>query len=279
MNAEHFEATNEQYHAMDGISNSRLSDAIDDAQLFWGRYLCDPPLYPRVEATEAMQFGTNCHGVIQAGRVDAVFTIIPREALNGEGHRKGAAWKDFYEAHEGETLVKAEEVEVYQRILDNVKAHDRASRILYGNDGHNEFNIRWTDNETGLPMRARLDRVRPSVLIADIKTTTAKNNRELAQAIYAWGYHRQAHIYREAWMELTGEVLDFAFVFIRKSAPHTVFVRDLAPSFLEIGEQEVRAALADLRRRTDANDWTTNTEIETLEEPRYTRYQSEWETA
>jgi hypothetical protein len=273
----HFEADNEHYHSLPGVSNSRLNDFVDDPALYHGRYVADPPLYPRVEATPDMIFGTNCHSVIQAGSVESVFTIIPRDVLNSDGHKKGFAWKQFAEENGHKTLVKADEVEVYRRILANVKAHNRAASILYGDDGHNEFNIRWTVQETGLLCRARLDRVRPSVLIGDIKTTNTVDPRRFSSAIFSWGYHRQAAFYSEAWRQLTGDELPFVFIAVRKTPPYSVACYTLDEAYLERGRSEVRSALTQLAECYASGVWTRPAEVIELAEPGYARFQDQWE--
>lgn len=281
--AEAFDAGNAEYHAMSGVSNSRLSDFIDDPALYYGRYVADPTLFPRDEPTEAMQFGTNCHAVIQAGSVDAVFTVIPREALNAGGARMGSSWKQFKEENAGRVLVKAEEVEPYRMILANVKAHPKAAAILYGDDGHNEFNIRWTHEETGLVCRARLDRVKPGVCIADIKTTNTIDPRRFSQAIFSLGYHRQAAFYQTAWERYTRETgqfgaqLPFVFIAVRKTPPYTIACYTLSEDYLRRGHDEVDAAMHSLAECYETGHWAGPDEIVELEAPGYAKFQDAWE--
>ena len=277
--AEHFECDNETYHSLPGVSNSKLSDFLNyGPELYHGRYIADPPIFPREPASEPMIFGTNCHSVIEAGSVEAVFTVIPRDALNDQGHRKGSAWKQFEAENAGKVLVKDEDLDVYRRILVNVRSHLLAAKILYGPKGHSEFNIRWTDKDSGLLMRSRLDRVDAHEgIIADIKTTKAKNNREISSAIYALGYHRQRVIYGESWQALTSDELDFVFIFVQNAPPYRVLVRDLSESFTELGQQEVRKGLSDLGACMDSGNWTSDQGVDTLDEPGYAKYGYQWE--
>lgn len=290
------EVTNGDYHnTCDGISNSMLSVFLDDPALFYGMFVTGE--YTRSAPTPDQEFGSLFHCVVLDGvdpldclMGDAV--IIPRNCLNGDGHRKGKAWLDFAAGNIGKRLLKEEELAPLRETADrigamvrNIKRHPVAGRLLYEARGANEYTIEWTDPTTGLLLRSRLDRwtepyARLPRLILDLKTAPHVDPKNFSNACWRWGYHRQAAFYRAgAAVAEGGELLPFVFVAVRKTPPYSVACYELSEEFIEAGEREVASALLNLAACRDSGIWTAKTasQIFTLEAPRWSKWESDWE--
>lgn len=277
--ARHIECSMEDYHARDETSRSQIEDLLDSPPLFYGRHIARPPIYPR-KSSKDFDTGTVAHAALSAPRgLDTVVTEIPAEVLNGQGHRKGARWQEWAEAHAGTIHLKAEELEPIRQMVRNVYDHPEAGQLL-GKVMHYEFSLVWDDAETGLPLRARPDlilRHRDGAVVADFKTTKALTPREFAADAAKYGYHRQEAWYREG-VELFGlPVVGFVFITVDKSPAHECRVYDLPPSALQLGREENQANRRDLARRLDTNDWTDpyGKEILTVDLPEWA-YKDPW---
>lgn len=269
-----FEATNDEYHARTEVSNSQISHFLDDPALFHAYHVTKR--WPKPDPTDAMEFGTDIHDILPPGSLESRLVIIPDDVLNGQGHRKGAAWKEFEEENAGKILCKLDEAEPYLEIIKAAKDNPSAMALLMS--PHMEFNIAWTDQETGIDCRVRLDRYDPSVVISDIKTTTETTPKGFSTAIWTLGYHRQAAFYQEGLYQLTGERLPFTFIACRKSRPYTVRCYDLDDDYMQAGREEWREALNDIARCRDSGVWKKKESdiIVKLGRPHWTRFEKDW---
>jgi hypothetical protein len=273
--AETFDADDVTYHASEGISNSKLGEFLDDPLLFYHYHVAKD--WTRPPPTPAMQFGTAIHSLLPPGDAGDSFVCIPSTVLNKDGDRKGKAWEQFAAENAGKMLLKPHEFEPYQQILEAAESHPMAWALAEAELV--ECNIRWTDAETGLLLRSRLDRLHIARgLIIDIKTTTATDEQSFANEVARYGYHRQAAFYQQAAFELTADLHPFVFCAVRKTRPYTVRFYDLADSFLQRGEDEVRAGLLRLKTCLDTGTWTPPAygEIHTLSEPKWLSFAEAW---
>jgi hypothetical protein len=94
----------------------------------------------------------------------------------------------------------------------------------------------------GVPMHGTLDinRVHDRGLIADIKTTSGKSQKDCIKSCKMYGYFRQAIVY----MTLAG-AKDFVFIFVTKSAPHKIFFVDVKnyPKEMAAAREELKFLL------------------------------------
>jgi exodeoxyribonuclease VIII len=132
-----------------------------------------------------------------------------------------------------------------------VFAHPAVSLIRQ--NGGCEVVILWTDDETGLSMKAKLDKWIPECLlpgdtvavptILDLKKCCDIDDDSIRKAISNYGYHRRASLYRDGIEALTGQKPDFVFVFILDAPPWHVRVVTLGDESLTGGRWEVRNCL------------------------------------
>jgi hypothetical protein len=102
-----------------------------------------------------------------------------------------------------------------------------------------------------------------------LKTTKCKSRREFSRDVLNLGYHIQAFWYREGWRQLTGETLPFIFITIRNEFPYTVEVYEVSDEWLELGEQQARKAMAELRECEQTGNYKTPDfgKIQQLDQP------------
>jgi hypothetical protein len=125
----------------------------------------------------------------------------------------------------------------------------------------------WVDEETGRPMRAKLDRWLPDRLLApELKTTDHALSMRQQQALW-WrlGYHRKAAVYLDGLLATTGKThtLPFVFVTVHPKRPR-VWVRwaQIDDPAVMIGRREYRQALHDIASCEASGEWREPFELE-----------------
>lgn len=267
-----------EYHAdgINSVSHSELDTFIEDPALYHGRYITG--IYPR-EATKALEFGQVFHAVLLGQPLDDFFTLIPEDALNADGHRKGAAWKEFAAEHSGKVLLKDSEFQPIDEMYRKLLSHPAARQILES-EGPAEQSIRWTDPETGLALRCRLDKL-SDLCIADLKSAVSVEPRAFAAAAARYGYARQAAMYQDGVRALAGDEMAFVFIACKKTPAYTVETFTLSERFIELGRQQNRDALRRLAecRATGVWEHATHGQVCEIEPPAWLAYESEWQFA
>lgn len=76
----------------------------------------------------------------------------------------------------------------------------------------------WNCGQTGLPLKAKPDGVRPG-LVVDLKTTSARSCDEFVSKFQLYGYDRQAAYYLQA----QPDAAEFLFIGVQKAKPHNVY--------------------------------------------------------
>lgn len=283
MKARHIECTNAEYHARrDEWCRSQVENMLPpegSPPLFHGRHISG--IYPR-KRSKPLDGGTVTHALLSSpGAQHDVVAIIPPEALNEQGHRKGQAWKAYRAEHEGLILMTEEEFEPVKRMVRNVYDHPQAWRLLAG-AMHHEFTILHHDDDSGLDLRTRPDLIASvggRVFVPDFKTTKAMTPREFAADAVKYGYHRQAAWYIEAVEAYGYEVArkGFPFITVDKSPAHECRVYTLPERAIELGRQENRMNRRELARRLEEDDWTDplGKEVHEVDLPEYA-YSDPW---
>jgi hypothetical protein len=248
------------YHVHPAWNHSRVKLLPDEPELFHGRYISGE--FPQPESAD-MRIGTALHALVLEAKPPLT---PPADVLTSNGQRRGKAWEAWQAQHAGETVLLQSEAELVQRMAAGVRASHHAAWLLEA-DGPVEQEVYWTDVDTGLALRAKLDKLAamsPGVAwVVDLKTTRDPVTPEaFARTCLRLGYHRQAAWYLDAareWLDQNdGEdvtVEAFVFVAVRNCPPFDCRVHTLGHREIDLGRRMNRVALADLRRRLQCRDW------------------------
>ena len=152
----------------------------------------------------------------------------------------------------------------YDRVCamaEAIRRHPLARVLFDPSRGQPERSLFWTDPETGVPCRVRLDWLpeprRGRLTIPDYKTIGTGAHPELAgKAIGNYGYHVQ-HAHYTAGAAALGLDDDPAFVFVfqEKGPPYLVNVVQLDDGAIQAGRIAMRAAAEIFRDCTAADNW------------------------
>jgi len=256
-----------EYHADKArLSHSAKEDFREDPALYHGRHVLGT--IPPIES-DACDFGTACHHSLLIG--GEAFIEIPASVLNADGHKKGNTWKQFAADHADDILLKSSEAASVREMIKAVYRAADAARLLTC-DGRNEQAIFWTDEETGLPLRSRLDRLTPFCVV-DYKTCTTIDRYALAKHCYDSGYFRQLEFYWRAARQATGnDELGCVLICQRKTPPYSVRVVSPCPETMAQAARENREDLDYFEECQRSGVWLPKNygKIETISAPRYT---------
>lgn len=175
---------------------------------------------------------------------------------------------------DGKVPLLAEEAAKIAAVKDAVMAHP-AARVVLEAPGPVEQSMFWTDAETGIDLRGRVDKVATladgsSHALVDLKTTTSAAPHRFARSVWDYGYHLQRACYLAGWEAITGEACEFVFVVVEKDAPHLTAVYTLDELAAEAGHRDYRDALDTYLRCSESGDWPGyGDDIQTLPSPRW----------
>src|SRR5690606_9056181 len=153
----------------------------------------------------------------------------PDEHLTPSGNVSEKAATKAWAAEQraaGLVPVSAGQIAAADAMAEAALAHPEARRLLEL-DGHSEVSVFATDPETGVRVRARIDRLNDEYAI-DVRTTPGSASpvgfgREAAK----YGYPVQQEWYLDALRAAGAGEREFRFIVIEKAAPHLVAVHML----------------------------------------------------
>lgn len=190
------------------------------------------------EPTAAMRFGTLVHALVLGGDV-VVY----------EGERRGNAWRDFAEAHEGRTIVTAKERDAAARVADAVLASTVAAPLLVG-----ERERAWQASLYGRRCGGRID-VAGAAATVELKTTNDAEPYRFQRACLRMGYAAQLAWYQDARRELGEDPGEAFIVGVETKAPYPVTVLRVTPRALDGGRKLNRLWVERLEACEASDEW------------------------
>lgn len=222
---------------------------------------------------------THCR-VLEPERFGEEWTVGPCN------DRRRKAWKDAVaELPAGTQILTPSQHQMVVDMGEAVREHPVVGPMLE-REGLSESSILWTDEQTGLQLKARPDRMvtpgdGPGVIL-DIKTTKDDASPEdVAREFVKRGYHRQQALYCEGFKALFGEhPAAFVFAFVSKQPPHEVSAFVLDDTSAELGESQrrsdierVAAAMGQEGSKREAFRQPWNINVGTLVLPSYAHFE------
>jgi len=201
------------------------------------------------EDTASMALGRATHSaVFEPELFESDYIVYPNA-------RNSNAWKTFAAEHDISTILRPAERESALRIAEAVRAHGPAAEILA--EGIAEQAVTWTDPETGIPRKARLDWVTPpSVgILADLKTAKDIGDITFGRAAGRYCYHGQLVDYVSGLQLETGAAYQPVIIAVESHEPYDVRVAEITGAELTTGEELVRELLDRLAECIASYSW------------------------
>lgn len=264
----------ERYHADPAIGASMLEDFRASRRRYEALYITKTILGG--EPSDAMQLGTWLHTrILEPERYfDTLADPLPEVAPDGKNwlRRKGSEherlWAEELAKRAGKIAINEATRKKIEDIAESVLSKRWATRLLRG-DGQPEFSIFWTDRETGLDLKCRVDWF--SAICTDLKSTADPSPAKYAKSLVNLGYHRKLAHYRAGISAYTGEDATFIHVAVGTEAPYScgaysIDDRDLMDARTpRVGEQQWRRTLRALAECYETGDWSDPFEREILD--------------
>lgn len=174
--------------------------------------------------------------ILEPDRFALDCAVYDKPKSKGEGSR--TAWETFQEANAGRTILNAKEYDRCLRMRDAVRQHPVAGPYVEG--GVSETVIEWTDAETRLRCKARIDKLpaRRDAFV-DLKSTRNPSPWAFARDAAKYGYHRQAAFYMHGIKAALGEDREPIMIAVQNVAPFEVWVyRFSGPVLHEAWEEQ-----------------------------------------
>lgn len=201
----------------------------------------------RFDDTDDLTFGQAVHtAVLEPGSWEERFGTLPEDAPTRRSNDGKAWWRAFEAANQGRTFLKRETFEAVKRCAESVYAHPRANLWLTSPLSKREVVIVWMDPEFGMYCKVRCD------LVTSVEGMTRLVDLKSARDASPYGFSRDMNLYHYAgqvafYLRGLDAVAPFdrsaAFIAVEKDVPVTVCY-DLGPASLEIGQDEVKRAMA-----------------------------------
>lgn len=250
----HYGYDEAEYHRRPNLSYSGAKVMLDCPAEY--RYQRD---YPR-EPSRSMVMGTCVHADILEGRV------IWREAVHKLGTKAGDAEAAAIAADGLIRLTRAESVAV-TGMVTALREHDGVRRLL--KVGEPEVSLSWVDEETGVPLRGRLDWLRPGWRL-DLKTTSSANPDDIRRDIRAYRYDIQRVAYDEGAIACDLDAPRMVFVFVANCPPHIVTLVNLGEDWLPGAYHDWHHAIRTYAACVETGRWPGYADdIITIDPPRW----------
>lgn len=239
---------NEDYHALikkNVISKTGL-DKIRKSPAHFKEWTKNPP-----EPTPAMVIGQRCHTAILESH-DFLRNLVLQPEINKRTKAGKEEWEAFQKANEGKIIVKKDEFDQIQGIVNAVYSHPIASEIL--RDGKAEQSIIWEDEETGIACRCRPDYLRNDDVFVDVKTTVDASFREFQRSVAKFRYHVQSAFYMDG-INQHRDVKNFILIAVEKTPPFGIGIYHLDLGTVEEGRKQYREDLTTYAECLKTNKW------------------------
>jgi hypothetical protein len=244
----------EEYHAdTTSISSSGLRALLNPGCPAQFKYDRDNPQPPKRE----FDVGNAVHTEVLGEGHDIVVLDYP-DWKKVEARQKR---DDAYAA--GKVPLLPKEKKQVDAMAEAIRQHPLAGPLFAPGTGIAERSLYWTDPATGVRCRVRPDWLKqmPGLTLAvDLKTTKDANPEAVSRAIRDYSYHQQDALYTDGiWAALQPDDVRFIFVFVSKTPPYLITVRELTDQDRDIGRARNERALriyADCVANDHWPDWT-----------------------
>lgn len=210
----------EQYLAIDAVNNSRLKHLRHSPRRFFEN--------PGGESTKSQDRGTLAHcAVLEPSELLSRY-VSPPPGMRRDKRTK--AYQEFLaDQSPGVEVVLAADLTDAKVLADHLNKQPELKPWL-GKDTEREVTIIWTDQETGVRCKCRLDCYSPELGILDLKTT-----QDCSPAAFPWdakkyGYFKQGAFYRRGVMAaIESGNLGYGWERDNQQAPFSILAAELGP--------------------------------------------------
>lgn len=227
------------YDEMPGVNKSTLWEMRKSPLHYW-HLMHDTPR----RDTAAMKFGRAVHcALLTPDQFDDEYVVAPEcDRRTKEGK---AIWAELIES--GKEILTQEDAAMIEGMWKEFPVH-----LIEG--AKTELPLTWTDEQTGVLCKGRLDAITADYVI-DYKTTTDASTRGFAREATRYGYDLQAAMYLEAARANGYSPKGFIFIAQEKTAPYLVNILHAGEAFIDRGIFLMNDLLDKYKTCRDTDTW------------------------
>lgn len=165
-----------------------------------------------------------------------------------------AFWNAWDAENAGKIVLSADDFALIEA-MHTALMRDPHVADLFRGSGDSEVTLRWVDEATGLHCKARPDRLRRRVRMADLKTADDASPRGFARAVVRYGYDITHAHYCEGARACGEPVDEYLFVVQEKKAPYLVAVYQLDAAAESRGYELRQRGMATMAECLASNTW------------------------
>ena len=237
------------YHARPEVSTHQLMHMLRSPAAF--RHAIAHPTAP----TPDMVQGKCLHiAALEPERYADAVAVMPEGMI-----RRGGAWTEFRDGNIGREILTADADAEVKHWRDALLADATIANAM--STSQHEVSLFWTDDDTGIEMRARLDMLRlwrdaGRAIVDDLKTCADASPETMQREIDNRNYDMQAWVYSEAVRHVYG-LDDVAFWLdcVEKSEPYQTVRYEIGAEGMAVGRAKYRAALSAYVAARDSGVW------------------------
>jgi exodeoxyribonuclease VIII len=263
-----YDITNEQYHASEGISRSKLMLLDKSPYHFW--YETMSGLAVKTEATPAMNIGSAFHTMLlEPAKFQMEFAVMPNLDRRTKGGKE--MYEEFLIHAEGKIILTIDQFSKVSKMVDLISKHEIVTTLL--DEAVYEQSIYWTDKETGLQFKTRPD-IWSSKMVVDLKTTNNASAYSFMRSALEYGYYLQAGMAHEACKALDKPFDMFVILACEKEEPHVPAIYIMKDEALQFGIDQFTNYKRKLKKCMDENKWEGYL-VQELAVPKYATIEEE----
>ena len=212
-----------------------------------------------------MVLGLATHSLVnEPDKFDSEFAVEP--VADGRTNAGKAIKAAFALTARDKTIITPDTFETAKAMANAVLANDEVHK-LFQRDGDSEHAYKWNDKLTGLPCKAKPDRLiadfsEPLPILWELKTYGGDKSgnyyptpEAFLWAIIRRGYHRQLWLYRSGVLATMGVAPRVHITVVSSHKPHLVFNYQLSEAFLALGEREEHRTMVAIKTCEQTGEW------------------------
>lgn len=260
--------SNAAYHASDGVSRSALWKLRKSPAHYWHEYL--NPEFVKPEPSPALVLGNLVHTlVLEEDKLEDEFAFIP--SVDRRTKAGKAEYAEFLEYSRGKSIVTPEMFNQAELMAESVGKNEYSQGLFSG--AKIEHSIYATHQPSGLQYKCRPDAWKGGV-ITDLKTAVDASPKAFQSSAVNYGYYLQAGMMAQAMLSI-GERLDkFVFQVVEKTEPYAVATYVLDDEAVQYGINLFDELMLKYAECVASDRWPSYS-LQTLELPRYVRFENE----
>lgn len=210
-----------------------------------------------VKESDSMRIGTAVHALKLEGRaaLNARFAFVPADAPKQPTDKQRNAakpsietcnaihWWDLFESqNKGKVILTADDKVTVEGCAREIDKHPSVVKRKMFQNGTFETTIIYTDRETGIRCKSRLDNLEDG-FINDLKTTADSSLWSFERSIAKFGYALQGGGYSIAAATVGCDIQEVRLVAVSTKPPFTPLVGRFTEGYLQIGQLDFCRAL------------------------------------